>query len=169
MRWTIPRQHQLSTAYQKRKMSSGKKTKHIKAKFFFVKDRVGNGEIKVIDCPTKEMWANIMTKLLQGTAFRVMRTELMNCPVNCEDPGEKKKMAVKLHPISSAPKMVWKSVVATPIKTAQECVGQNWTCLNKPRIDRQLGRTKFPRGKHSRGMGVGPQIGTNSIEVEGNW
>ena len=61
------------------KMSSGKKTKHIKAKFFFIKDRVDDGEIKVIDCPTEEMWGDIMTKPLQGTAFREMRAELMNC------------------------------------------------------------------------------------------
>jgi hypothetical protein len=33
-----------------RRMSSKKKT-HIKSKFFFVKDRVDEGEIKVIDCP----------------------------------------------------------------------------------------------------------------------
>jgi hypothetical protein len=37
------------------KMSSGKKTKHTKAKFFFIKDRVDDGEIKVINCPTEEM------------------------------------------------------------------------------------------------------------------
>ena len=43
-------------------MSSRKKTKHIKEKFFFIKDRVDDGEIKVIDCPTEEMWADIMTK-----------------------------------------------------------------------------------------------------------
>ena len=54
------------------KMSSGKKTKHIKAKFFFIKDRVDDGEIKVIDCPTEEMWADMISKPLQGTAFRVM-------------------------------------------------------------------------------------------------
>ena len=35
------------------KMSSGKKTKHKKAKFFFIKDRVDDGEIKVVDCPPK--------------------------------------------------------------------------------------------------------------------
>ena len=34
-------------------MLSNKKTKHIKAKFFFVKDRVDDGEIKVINCPTE--------------------------------------------------------------------------------------------------------------------
>jgi hypothetical protein len=37
-------------------MSSGKRTKHIKAKFFFIKDRVDDGEIKVLDCPTGDMW-----------------------------------------------------------------------------------------------------------------
>jgi hypothetical protein len=47
------------------KMSSGKKTNHIKAKFFFIKNKVDDEEIKVINCPTKEMWADIMTKPLQ--------------------------------------------------------------------------------------------------------
>jgi hypothetical protein len=46
------------------KFSSGKKTKHLKAKFFFIKDPVDNREIKVIDCPAKEMWADILTKPL---------------------------------------------------------------------------------------------------------
>jgi hypothetical protein len=64
------------------KKSSRKKTKHIKAKFFFIKDRVDNREIRVKDCPTEERWADIMMKPLQGSAFRVMRAELMNCPVN---------------------------------------------------------------------------------------
>ena len=58
------------------KMSSGKKTKHINAKFFFIKDRVNDGEVKVLNCPTEKMWADIMTTPLQGTAFRVMRAEV---------------------------------------------------------------------------------------------
>jgi hypothetical protein len=36
------------------RFSSGKKTKHIKAKFFFIKDRVDSGEIKVIDALWKK-------------------------------------------------------------------------------------------------------------------
>ncbi len=44
------------------KFSSGKKTKHVKAKFFLIKDWVDNGEIKVIDCPAEEMWADILTR-----------------------------------------------------------------------------------------------------------
>jgi hypothetical protein len=68
------------------KMLSGKRTKHIKVKFFFIKDRMDDGEIKVIDCETKEMWEDIMTKPLQETAFKIMRAELMNCPLEYEDP-----------------------------------------------------------------------------------
>ena len=103
------------------KMSSGKKTKHIMAKFFLIKDRVDNGEIKVIDCPTEVMWADIMTKTLQGTAFSVMRAELMNCPVNYEDPTEEEAMETKrTQPISALKTVTWKSDVASPFKTLQE-------------------------------------------------
>ncbi len=85
-----------------RKMLSGKKTKHIKAKFFLIQDRVDDGEIRVIDCPAEMMWADIMTKPLQGTAFRVMKAELMNCPVNYEDPTEDETMETKrTQPISA--------------------------------------------------------------------
>ncbi len=98
------------------KMSSGKKIKHIKAEFIFIKDRVDDGEIRVIDCPSKKMWADIMTKPLQGTAFRVMRAELMNCDVNYEDPPDDKIA----QPIHSPRTVSWKSVVATSFKTLQE-------------------------------------------------
>jgi hypothetical protein len=46
------------------KFSSGKKTKQVKAKFFFINVRVNNGEIKVIDCPAEEMWVDVLTKPL---------------------------------------------------------------------------------------------------------
>ena len=34
-----------------RKFSSRRKTKHIKAKFFLIKDRIDGAEIKAMDCP----------------------------------------------------------------------------------------------------------------------
>jgi len=64
---------------------SGKKTKHIKAKFFFIKDWIDAGEMKVTHCPTEEMWVEVLTKPLQGRAFRLMRSKLMNCSVDYED------------------------------------------------------------------------------------
>jgi hypothetical protein len=135
-------------------MSNGKKTKHIKTKFFFIKDRVDDGEIKVIDCPTKEMWADIMTKPLQGTAFQVMRAELMNCPVNYEDPAEEQDPKRKQQPISAPKTVTWQSVIATAFKTLQECVGKNRNRQNMPKMDRWLRRTEFPCGSQTRSMGV---------------
>ncbi len=41
--------------------------------------------MRILDCPTKEMWADILTKPLQGMAFKQMRSELMNCLVEYEE------------------------------------------------------------------------------------
>jgi hypothetical protein len=88
------------------RFSSGKKTKHIKTKFFFIKDRVNSGEIRVIDCPAEEMWANVLTKPLQGMAFRIMRAQLMNFPINYED--EEEKTQTRLMPVRSSKSVTWK-------------------------------------------------------------
>ena len=136
-------------------MSSRKKMKHINAKFFFIKDRVDDGEIKVINCPTKEMWVDIMTKQLQGTAFHVMRAELMYCPVNYEHPSEEEELSMKQQPIPAPKTVIWKSVVATTFKKPQECVGQNKNHQamtdNK---DRYHGRTKFLSSNQQRTKAV---------------
>jgi hypothetical protein len=55
---------------------SKKGTKHIEAKFFFLKDRIDEGEIRVIQCSTEEMWAEVLTKPLQRKAFREMREKI---------------------------------------------------------------------------------------------
>jgi hypothetical protein len=127
------------------KMSSGKKTKHIKAKFFFIKDRVDDGEVKVLDCPSEEMWVDIMTKPLQGTAFRVMRAELMNCDVNYEDPPEEEES----ESVPTQKTVSWKSIVSTTFKTPQECVGQN----RNPGVLRRSD-TRNPRGIPRGNLGV---------------
>jgi hypothetical protein len=53
-----------------RKMSSSKHTKHIKSKFFFITDRIHQGEVVVEYLPTKEMWIDVNTKPKQGFPFR---------------------------------------------------------------------------------------------------
>ena len=60
----------------------------MKAMFFFIKDRVDDSKIKVIDCHAEEMWADILTKPQEGMVFRTMRLMLMNCPVNYKDKEE---------------------------------------------------------------------------------
>jgi hypothetical protein len=59
------------------RFSSRKKMKHIKAKFFFIKDRVDNGEVRIVHCPMEEMWVDVLTKPLQGKVFWLMHAKLV--------------------------------------------------------------------------------------------
>jgi hypothetical protein len=59
--------------------ASSKRTRHLDVKIFHMKDIIDRGELSVKYCPTEEMWADVLTKPLQGKAFRVMRSKLMNC------------------------------------------------------------------------------------------
>jgi hypothetical protein len=58
--------------------SSGKRTRHINIRYFFIKDRVASGEIKLEWCPTKEMIGDFFTKALQGILFYKLRDYIMN-------------------------------------------------------------------------------------------
>jgi hypothetical protein len=62
--------------------SSSKCTKHIKCRYFFIQDKINNGDLEVVYCPTKIMWANILTKPKQGGTFRLDCSILMNVPIN---------------------------------------------------------------------------------------
>ena len=57
--------------------SCGQKSRHIDIRYFFIKDRVESGEIKVVYCPTEEMLADFFTKPLQGNLFRKFREVIM--------------------------------------------------------------------------------------------
>jgi hypothetical protein len=101
-----------------RKFSSGKKAKQVKAKFFFIKDWVDDGEIRVIDCPAEEMWADILTKPLQGMAFQTMRAQSMNCPVNYEDPcNEPTKQLTPRKPVVAKRLVTWGGTKQVPSRT----------------------------------------------------
>lgn len=59
------------------KMSSGKRTKHIAVRYFFVTDRIKAGELSAVWCPTGKMIADFLTKPLQGAMFKRFRDMLM--------------------------------------------------------------------------------------------
>jgi len=63
-------------------MERGKTTnplsKHINVRYFFIKDRIDNGEIILEYVPTEEMVADVLTKPLQGAQFRKLRAKLQN-------------------------------------------------------------------------------------------
>ena len=60
------------------KGSSGKRTRHINIRYFFVTDRVKNGELSIKYCPTEEMIADYFTKPLQGRAFQNFQKFILN-------------------------------------------------------------------------------------------
>jgi hypothetical protein len=89
-------------------VSSSKRTKHIKAKYFFIRHYHQTGELDLHYCPTDTMWADVLTKPLQGTKFCLMRSFLMNCPVDYTDapdplPSYKPRLTKTLSSTSSSP------------------------------------------------------------------
>mmetsp|Transcript_51838 Transcript_51838/g.58801 ORF Transcript_51838/g.58801 Transcript_51838/m.58801 type:complete len:314 (+) Transcript_51838:3-944(+) len=59
------------------KRSSGKQTRHIKIRYFFVTDKIKAGEVKIVHCPTADMIADFFTKSLQGSQFRTNKISLV--------------------------------------------------------------------------------------------
>jgi len=52
-------------------------SKHISIKYFWVTDRVENGNIEVVHCPTHQMMAYYFSKPLQGELFHLFRNVIM--------------------------------------------------------------------------------------------
>ena len=103
-------------------MSSSKCTKHIKAKYFLIKDYYDTGEVDLRYCPTGKMWADVLTKPLQGQLFRDMRAFLQNCLRDYDDNLERQKD-------ERAQDMIKKQV--TTVTSSRECVdGQSQRSLN---------------------------------------
>lgn len=51
-------------------------------RYFFVKDKIAQNEVKIMHCPTESMWADVLTKPWQGKDYQMFRSKLMNVPVN---------------------------------------------------------------------------------------
>ena len=59
------------------KMSSGKRTKHMDIRYFWIKDRIKTEGIEIRYCPTQMMIADFFTKPLQGNLFKRFRDVIM--------------------------------------------------------------------------------------------
>ena len=55
----------------------GQRTHNINIRHFFIKDRVENGEITLIHCPTGDVIGDLFTKPLQGIKFYKFRDMIM--------------------------------------------------------------------------------------------
>jgi len=76
---TIYQDNMSTMALVEKGRSTSDRTKHINVRYFFVKDRVEAGEIKIEHMPTENMIADVLTKPLQGNLFRRLRKELLCC------------------------------------------------------------------------------------------
>ena len=105
--------------------SSSKRTKHIKVKYYLIKDKVDQGEITIEHCPTEQMWTDINTKPKQGAVFRAFRGQVMGIPADYNDAS----FATRCH--FRPPTWVHEPVSMLPIPrdrvATKECVGERRT------------------------------------------
>jgi hypothetical protein len=58
--------------------SKSDRTRHMNIRYFWLKERIDDGEVNIEYLPTDQMIADILTKPLQGSKFAELRTLLLN-------------------------------------------------------------------------------------------
>ena len=58
--------------------SAGKRSKHLNVRYFYIKDCLDKGYLKLEYCHTDDMIADLMTKPLNGMKFRKFRRMILN-------------------------------------------------------------------------------------------
>jgi hypothetical protein len=61
-----------------RTVNHSNKTKHMKIRYFCIKDKVTSGELEIQHLPTDSMLADMLTKPLQGELFKKFRACVLN-------------------------------------------------------------------------------------------
>ena len=59
------------------KRSAGKRSRALNVRYFFLTDQVEKGNLTIEYCPTDVVWADFMTKPLQGEKFRKFRDNIL--------------------------------------------------------------------------------------------
>ena len=57
--------------------STSDRTRHVKIRYFFVNQFLENGEMKIKYCPTESMVADILTKPIVGSQFKMLARQLL--------------------------------------------------------------------------------------------
>ena len=63
--------------FENGKRSSGKRTRHMNIRYFFLTDQIEKGNLRVEYCPTTEMIGDFFTKPLQGQLFLKFKKQIM--------------------------------------------------------------------------------------------
>jgi len=59
------------------KMPCSSKSRHISIKFFWINDRIKQGNMDIRHCPSNIMLVDLFIKTLQGAKFHMFRTVIM--------------------------------------------------------------------------------------------
>ena len=65
--------------------SAGKESKHIHIQYYLITDRIKKKEFKVMYCSTEEMFADFLTKPLQGAQFVKFRHAVLGIDAKNDD------------------------------------------------------------------------------------
>jgi histone deacetylase 1/2 len=77
----VKQDNQSTIALIEKGRSTSEKTRHVNIRYFWVKDRIDSGNIKVEYQATEDMIADVLTKPLQGEKFIILRNKLLNWPM----------------------------------------------------------------------------------------
>jgi hypothetical protein len=96
---TIYQDNQSSILLEKNgRRSSGRRTRHINIRYFFVADRVRAKEVDIEYCHTDLMLADYLTKPLQGSKFLGFRNEILNIQTTLRDHGGRATTTDEVNP-----------------------------------------------------------------------
>jgi hypothetical protein len=65
-------------ALVKKGAATSERSRHIAIRYFWVRERVDSGEVQISHEPTETMWANLLTKAVQGAQFTKERAMVTN-------------------------------------------------------------------------------------------
>ena len=131
------------------KFSSSKRTKHIKAWYFFVKDKIEEGELEIRYCPTEKMWSDVLNKPKQGSPFRKDRAMLMGIPEEYDDHVEYRRTQQELLPKEDKENLDDRRPSKKPKTSSRSVLGQVENSGNIPGVLKQHGNTTTDTGKVS--------------------
>jgi hypothetical protein len=77
----VKQDNQSTIALIEKGRSTSEKTRHVNIRYFWIKDRIDSGYLKLEYQPTDEMIADVLTKPLQGEKFIILRAKLLNWPM----------------------------------------------------------------------------------------
>jgi hypothetical protein len=79
---TVYQDNMSTIALVKKGYSTSSNTRHINIRYFFIKNRVDNEELKIEYLPTEDMIADFFTKPLQGELFKTLRDKVLGIKVD---------------------------------------------------------------------------------------